>query len=129
MKKLFLICLLFACNLLYANEKKILEKSTKYSYLLFCESDRMEEESGYKYFTRVREDDLEGGELLYLVLSNEYDKIKNFTTAMYKSGIKIQMFAFYFDYYETLHDDLTLEVEDTKISDNKIIDSKLYILE
>lgn len=89
----------------------------------------MEEESGYKYFTRVREDDLEGGELLYLVLSNEYDKIKNFTTAMYKSGIKIQMFAFYFDYYETLHDDLTLEVEDTKISDNKIIDSKLYILE
>lgn len=134
MKKLFtLICLLLACNLLSAKDKKIFEKQSKYSFIGFYESGNLTETNGYKYYISVNEDDFEGGRKLYIILSNNYDKIKTFLSDMYKRGnnLKTPVWAFYLDYYEEFHEDLIQIHEDTNIDskNNMIVDFRIWVLE
>ncbi len=131
--KRFLIVLvvLLSASGLFAKDKVILEKKTSDSFLGFYESKDLKSMNGFKYYVMVDENDFEGGSLLYIAVSNNYEKIQDFTTKMYKAGNQLKLFAFYFDYYDTLHDELTLDYEETKIDSkrNEIVEYKVYILE
>lgn len=132
MKRFILVLLLIlSVSGLFAKDKVLFEKKTEYSILSLYESANPKENNGFKYYVTVNEDDFEGGWLLYMAVSNDYEKIQDFTTKMYKSGNQIHMFAFYFDYYKTLHNDLVLDYEKTKIDSkkNQIVEYKVYILE
>lgn len=131
MKRIIIILLFVLCaSGLFAKDKVLFQKKTEYSFLDLYESKNPKENNGFKYYVTVNEDDMEGGWLLYMAVSNDYKKIQDFTTNMYKSGNQIKMFAFYFDYYATLYDDLVLDYEETKIDskNNQIVEYKVYIL-
>lgn len=130
---IILTCLLLACNLLFAKEKTLFKKQSKYSFIGLYESGNLKDTDGYKYYIVINEDDFEGGRLLYSIVSNNYEKIQNFLTENYKAGNKLKspLWAFYPDYYTFLHDDLTEVYKDSKIDskNNLIIERRIWVLE
>ena len=134
MKRLFIILLLvLSVSGLFAKDKVIFEKYSKYSSICLYESRNLEKTNGYKYCIAVNEDDFEGGRLIYTVLSNDYDKIKKFLVDMYKNGNKFKtpLWAFYPDYYACLNNDIEEVHKSTEIdSDNNSINEfRVWILE
>ena len=95
-------------------------------------SSNLEDTDGFKYYIIINEDDFEGGRLLYTVVGNDYDKMKSFLTDMYRTGNKLKepLWAFYPDYYETLHDDLILHYRKDEIDSkhNMIIEQAIWEL-
>ena len=133
MKKIILVLLLvLSASGLFAKDKALFEKQSKYSFIGFYESTDLNKTDNYKYYIVINEDDFEGGRLFYSVFSNDYDKIKSFLTENYKAGQKLKeaLWAFYPGYYIVLHDDLTLAYEDTKIDskNNMLVEQRVYIL-
>lgn len=134
MKKLLIVLLLIlSASGLFAKDKTFFEKSSKYSNIGFYESKNLKATNGYKYYININEDDFEGGRLIYVVLSNDYDKIKKFLTDMYKAGNRLStpLWAFYPDYYSFLNDDIEEVHKSTEIdSENNMINEfKVWILE
>lgn len=130
---IFVLLLVLSASGLFAKDKKILEKKSKYSFIGLYESSDLKNTDGFKYYIAINEDNFEGGRFLFTVVSNNYDKIKAFMIDMYKAGIKLEkpLWAFYPGYYMTFNEDLTLAYENTEIDseNNQIIDMSIFVLE
>lgn len=132
-RKLLFLVFFTMCILVFAKDKALFEKKSRYSSIGLYEVKNPQEFNSFKYYISISETDFEGGELLYLVVSNNYTKIQSFLTENYKAGNKFKepLWAFYPDYYSFLHDDLVLDYKENKIDSkrNIIVDYRVWILE
>lgn len=103
MKRFFiLICLLFACNLLFAKEKKdkvIYEKKYDVSFLGFYESTDLEKTNDYKYYIAIYDYMQDDETIAYEIFCNDYEKIKDYFYKVREKGLNFKKpyFHFYVD--------------------------------
>ena len=102
MKKLFFICLLFACHLLFAKEKKdkvIYEKKYDVSFLGFYESADLERTNDYKYYIAIYDYMQDDETIAYEIFCNDYEKIKDYFYKVREKGLNLKepYFHFYVD--------------------------------
>ena len=132
--KRFILVLVFILSVsgLFAKDKTLFNKKSRYSSIGLYEVKDPQEFNDFRYYISISETDFEGGELLYLIVSNNYTKIQTFLTENYKAGNKLKepLWAFYPDYYTFLHDDLVLDYKESKIDSkrNIIVDYRVWIL-
>lgn len=109
MKKLFFICLLFACHLLFAKDKAFYEKKYSVSFLGFYESSNLNDTNDYKYYIAIYDYIAEDETVVYEIYCNNYDKIQDYFYKVREKGLSFK--KPYFHYYV---DACTLNNEFTK---------------
>lgn len=127
MKRLtILICLLLACNLLFAEgiskkDKVFFEKSYKNSSLGFYESSNLEKTNNYKYYIENYDYMSKEETVHYLVFCNDYEIIKSYFFDVREGGLRLKEPYFHLYIWSSLS--LT-EYSDFLPKDKKIINIK-----
>ena len=103
---LILTCLLLACNLLFAKEKKdkvIYEKKYDVSFLGFYESADLEKTNDYKYYISIYDFMQDDETIAYEIFCNDYEKIKDYFYKVREKGLNLKRpyFHFYVDSCKT----------------------------
>jgi len=105
---IILIGLLFACNLLFAKEKKdkvIYEKRYDVSFLGFYESVDLERTNDYKYYIAIYDYMQDDETIAYEIFCNDYEKIKDYFYKVREKGLNLKKPYFHF-YIDTCITDL-----------------------
>lgn len=92
---IFLICLLFACHLLFAEgltkeDKVFFEREYKVSDLGFYESSNLEKTNGYKYYISIYDYESKEEVIVNYILCNDYETIKNFFYKVRERGLALK---------------------------------------
>ena len=90
-----LICLLFACHLLFAEgltkeDKVFFEREYKVSDLGFYESSNLEKTNGYKYYISIYDYESKEEVIVNYILCNDYETIKNFFYKVRERGLALK---------------------------------------
>ena len=96
---LILICLLLACNLLFAEDKVIYEKKYDVSLLGFYESTNLNKTNNYKYYIAIYDFIQNDETIVYNIMCNDYEKIKDYFYKVREKGLNLKKpyFHFYID--------------------------------
>ena len=119
-----LTCLLFACNLLFAENESLYKKSTNKSVL---ELFRYESWEGFRLVDYERDIDNETYHMNTILCKNE-NKIKEFLVYLLGHNVNNLYYPTIL-VYEMSNSELTQIDKEIQINDNKIIDVRTYLLE
>lgn len=121
-RSVFFICLLFACNLLFAKDKKLYEKKTSVSVIELYESTESP-----RYYISVYEKDIEEGYNNCIINCDDKDKITEFLKYIINHNFN-NRYTFTVCYYELAHEELQLINEKTEIVKGVIENRTMYLL-
>ena len=123
-RTIIFICLLFACHLLFAEDKELYKKNTKHSVLKLYQSDDLN-----GYFITDYEIDLDNETYhLNTIYCEDENKIKDFLLYLVEHNLN-GLYNPTITFYEIKNEELSEIGKQIKIENNKIIDCKNYYLE
>ena len=117
-----LICLLFACNLLFAKDKRLYEKKTSVSVIELYES-----AESPKYYISIYEKDIEEGYNNCIVNCDDKDKITEFLQYIINHNLN-NRYSFTVSAYEVTHEELQLINKKTEIVKGNFENRSMYLL-